>query len=256
MREKAGVERPAILLDLDNTILDFNTAERFALKRALNDLGLPFDERVLSLYHVLNIQHWEMLEDGLLTRDQVLVKRFEALYRELGLEADAFRTQEMYESNLAEGHWFVPGAPELLEALYGFYRLFICSNGVGSVQDGRIASAGLAPYFEDIFISERIGGNKPERGFFEACFACIPGFVRERTLILGDSLSSDIRGGINAEIRTCWFNPTGKENPGTIVPDWEIRSLGEFPPLLEKVFARGSSFSRQKHSQAGQTGVY
>ena len=86
MREKAGVERPAILLDLDNTILDFNTAERFALKRALNDLGLPFDERVLSLYHVLNIQHWEMLEDGLLTRDQVLVKRFEALYRELGLK--------------------------------------------------------------------------------------------------------------------------------------------------------------------------
>ena len=111
-------------------------------------------------------------------------------------------------------------------------------------------------FFEDIFISERVGGNKPERGFFEACFARIPGFERERTLILGDSLSSDIRGGINAEIRTCWFNPAGKENPGPVVPDWEIRSLGEFPPLLEKVFARGSSFSMQKHSQAGQTGVY
>ena len=236
MMKEINNQQPVVLLDLDNTILDFNTAERFALKRALNDLGLPFDERVLSLYHVLNIQHWEMLEDGLLTRDQVLVKRFEALYRELGLKADAFRTQEMYESNLSEGHWFVPGAEELLEALCGQYRLFICSNGVGAVQDGRIASAGIAPFFEDIFISERVGGNKPERGFFEACFARIPNFRRERALILGDSLTSDIRGGLNAGILTCWYNPRGKENPGEILPDREIRSLEEFPALLEELF--------------------
>ncbi|MCR5576200.1 MAG: YjjG family noncanonical pyrimidine nucleotidase [Oscillospiraceae bacterium] len=236
MRERAGNDRPVILIDLDNTILDFNAAERSALSRALTELGVPFSETVLELYHVLNIRHWEMLEDGLLTRDEVLVKRFEALYRELGIEADAFRTQLLYESNLSEGHWFVPGAEALLETLYGKYRLFICSNGVGSVQDGRIASAGIAPYFEDIFISERIGGNKPERAFFEACFARIPGFDRERALILGDSLTSDIRGGVNAGIRTCWFNPQGRANSGPIFPDREIRSLEEFPPLLERIF--------------------
>ena len=239
MREKAGLDRPVVLIDLDNTILDFSAAERVALTRALTDQGLPADEAMLRRYHEINIRHWEMLEDGLLTREEVLVKRFEALFRERGVEADAFRTQEMYESNLAEGHWFVPGAEELLEALYGQYRLFICSNGTGSVQDGRIASAGLAPYFEDIFISERIGGNKPERGFFEACFARIPGFRRERAIILGDSLTSDIRGGINAGILTCWFNPRGKENPGAIRPDREIRSLEQFPPLLERVFGDG-----------------
>ena len=237
MREAAGTDRPILLIDLDNTILDFNAAERSALKRALTELGVPFDEKVLERYHALNIRHWEMLEDGLLTREEVLVKRFEALYRELGIEADACRTQALYESKLSEGHWFVPGAEALLETMYGAYRLFICSNGVGSVQDGRIASAGIAPYFEDVFISERVGGNKPERAFFEACFARIPGFRRHRALILGDSLTSDIRGGVNAGIRTCWFNPQGRENRGPVFPDWEIRSLGEFPPLLARIFA-------------------
>ena len=228
--------RPIILMDLDNTILDFNAAEHAALSRALTELNVSFDEEMLRRYNAINIQHWEMLENGLLTREEVLVKRFEALFLERGVEADAFRTQELYESKLSEGHWFMPGAEALLETLHGKYRLFICSNGVGSVQDGRIASAGIAPYFEDVFISERIGGNKPERAFFDACFARIPDFSRERTLILGDSLTSDIRGGINAGIRTCWFNPRGKENRGPVCPDWEIRRLEDFPPLLERIF--------------------
>lgn len=237
MRAPAGTDRPVILIDLDNTILDFNAAERAALSKALTELGVGFDEELLRRYHAINIQHWEMLEDGLLTREEVLVKRFEALFLERGVVADAFAAQQLYEQKLSVGHWFMPGAQALLEELYGHYRLFVCSNGTGPVQDGRIKSAGIAPYFEDIFISERIGGNKPERAFFEACFARIPSFSRERALILGDSLSSDIRGGINAGIRTCWFNPKGKDNPGPIFPDWEIESLAEFPPLLVHIFA-------------------
>ena len=93
MREKAGTDRPVILIDLDNTILDFNTAEHAALTRALEELGIPADEAMLKRYHEINIRHWEMLEDGLLTREQVLVRRFEALFRECGVEADALRTQ-------------------------------------------------------------------------------------------------------------------------------------------------------------------
>lgn len=236
MREAAGTDRPILLIDLDNTILDFNAAERCALTRALTALGVSVDDELLRRYHVINMRHWEMLENGLLTREEVLVKRFDALFLERGVKADAFETRRLYEEMLAEGHWFIPGAEALLEALYGKYRLFICSNGVGSVQDGRIASAGIGAYYEDIFISERIGGNKPERAFFDACFARIPGFSREMTLILGDSLSSDIRGGVNAGIRTCWFNPQGREDPGPVYPDWEIRSLADFPPLLERVF--------------------
>ena len=236
MRKPAAQDRPAVLLDLDNTILDFDKAEKTALGRAFTALGVAYDEALLKRYNAINIQHWEMLEDGLLTRDQVLVKRFEALYREYGIEADADRSQALYEHLLSEGHWFLPGAEELLETLAGEYRLFLCSNGSAQVQEGRIASAGIAPYFERIFVSEHMGANKPEKRYFDLCFAEIPGFDRERTVMLGDSLTSDIRGGINAGVKTCWFNPRGKENPGPVVPDYEIRTLGEFPALLKSVF--------------------
>lgn len=236
MRKLAAQDRPAVLLDLDNTILDFDKAEKTALGRAFTALGVAYDEALLKRYNAINIQHWEMLEDGLLTRDQVLVKRFEALYREYGIEADADRSQALYEHLLSEGHWFLPGAEELLETLAGEYRLFLCSNGSAQVQEGRIASAGIAPYFERIFVSEHMGANKPEKRYFDLCFAEIPGFDRERTVMLGDSLTSDIRGGINAGVKTCWFNPRGKENPGPVVPDYEIRTLGEFPALLKSVF--------------------
>ena len=229
-------KRPVLLLDLDNTILDFNTAEFKALGRAFQTLGLPFDREIAALYNKINIRHWEMLEDGILSRQQVLVQRFEALFEALSITGDAEKTQELYERNLAEGHWFMPGAEEMLKRLYGRYRLFICSNGTQSVQDGRIASAGIAPYFEKIFISEQMDGNKPEKRFFESCFREIPGFARERTMMIGDSLTSDIRGGINAGILTCWYNPTQRENMGTIVPDYEIRELWELEGILQEVF--------------------
>ena len=231
------VNQPAVLLDLDNTILDFNKAERIALGRALGELGLPVSDEIAARYNKINIRHWEMLEDGILTREQVLVQRFETLFRELGVEADADRAQSLYESYLAEGHWFMPGAEDLLETLRGSCRLFICSNGSQSVQDGRIASAGIAPYFEKLFISEHMDGNKPELRFFEDCFRQIPSFKRNRAIILGDSLSSDIRGGINAGILTCWFNPDKRENSGPIKPDYEIVKLAEFPALLETIFS-------------------
>lgn len=229
--------QPVVLLDLDNTILDFNHAERVALGRAFAELGLEMNDDIAARYHKINIRHWEMLEDGILTREQVLVQRYETLYRELGIEGDAVRTQERYEHYLAEGHWFMPGAEELLKELHGKYRLYIASNGVRRVQEGRIASAGIAPYFEKIFISEHMEANKPDARFFDQCFREIPGFARERAIILGDSLTSDIRGGINAGIRTCWFNPKGKENPGPIIPDYEIDKLNEFEGLLERIFS-------------------
>ena len=228
--------RPVILLDLDNTVLDFNTAEHHALGRAFALVGVPFSDEIAKRYNQINIRHWEMLEDGILTRAEVLVQRYEALFRELGVQADAERTQELYETYLAEGHWFMPGAEEMLRSLTESCRLFICSNGVKRVQDGRIGSAGIAGYFEKIFISEGMGANKPERRFFELCFREIPGFERSRAIILGDSLSSDIRGGINAGILTCWYNPSGKENTGPIKADYEIRDLGEFEGLLRRIF--------------------
>lgn len=224
-----------IFLDVDDTILDFHTAEANALRGTLESIGLDPTPETTALYSRINARQWELLEEGRLTRAQVLTRRFDILFGELGVERSSAGTQKIYERLLSQGHWFMPGAEALLEELYGKYDLYIVSNGTGTVQDGRIASAGIARYFRDIFISERIGFDKPRREFFDACFARIPDFDRERAIIVGDSLTSDIRGGINAGIRTCWYNPRGKQRREDILPDFEISKLEQLPALLESI---------------------
>lgn len=226
---------PFLFFDLDNTLLDFNWAEQRALRRAFQEAGLEPTPALLARYHAINIRQWELLEEGALTREQVLVSRFELLFAERGISLSAKAVDDRYEALLAEGHRFVPGAEALLDSLRGRTRMFIASNGCAAVQAGRIASAGIAPYFEKIFISEELGADKPSRAFFQRCFAEIPGFDPAHALMIGDSLTSDIRGGINAGIRTCWFNPQGKPARADIVPDFEIRALAELPALLERL---------------------
>lgn len=225
-----------VLLDVDDTLLDFHKAEAAALTRTLTDMGLEPEPEVLTRYSQINARQWELLEEGLLTREQVLTRRFDILFAELGIDRPGAEAKEIYERYLSIGHYFMDGAPELLEALKGNYELYIVSNGTAVVQAGRIASAGIAKYFRQIFISEEIGFNKPSREFFDRCFEKIPGFDRERAIIVGDSLTSDIRGGINAGIKTCWFNPKGKPGREDIRADHEITELAQLPALLKKLF--------------------
>lgn len=225
-----------VLLDLDDTILDFHQAEANAVAKTLAQLGIEPKESTVRRYSEINAGRWELLEQGLITREEVLTSRFEMLFGELGVEGSGTQAQKIYEGLLSQGHWFMPGAEKLLGELYGKYPLYIVSNGNLSVQDGRIASAGIARYFEEIFISQRIGFDKPRKEFFDACFAKIPGFDRERAIIVGDSLTSDIRGGLNAGIKTCWYNPRGKAPRADVRPDYCITALDELPGLLEKLF--------------------
>ena len=228
--------RAAVLLDIDETLLDFHTAEAAAIEKTFRQLKIPVTEAVIRRYSEINKSQWERLEEGLMTREEVLIRRFEILFEELGMEASGALARDTYEGYLCQGHWFVPGAEELLAALYGRYPLYIISNGTGKVQYGRMESAGIRHYFERVFISEELGANKPEKAFFDRCFAAAPELERDRCLVVGDSLTSDIRGGRNAGIRTCWFNPKGLPGRADIVPDDEIRSLLELPPLLERIF--------------------
>ena len=227
--------RKKLLFDLDDTILDFRTAERTSIRRTFEAFSIPADEAVLRRYSEINVGCWQRLERGTMTREEVLVGRFELLFRELGIAASARAVQDHYEALLESGHYFVPGAPELLEELYPRYELYLISNGNLRTQEGRLKSAGISPFFKGIFISEVIGVNKPAKAFFDACFTAIPGFRTEDALIVGDSLSSDILGGINAGVRTCWFNPDGIPLSGSVRPDYEIHALGELPALLEEI---------------------
>ena len=224
-----------LFLDLDDTILDFHKAERIALSKTIRSFGIEPTEEILARYHAINKWHWEQLELGKLTRQQVLVKRFEALFADRGIQVDPTQVQAAYEKNLSIGHYFLPGAEDAVEQLSKKYRLFLASNGTASVQKGRMTSANLYRFFEKVFVSQEIGHNKPSKEYFDACFAQIPDFDPERAMIVGDSLTSDIRGGINAGIRTCWVNP--EHNPGRadICPDYEIEALSRLPKLLEKL---------------------
>ena len=221
-----------LFLDLDDTILDFHKAERIAISKTIREFGVEPTEDILNLYHGINKWHWEQLELGKLTRAEVLVNRFGVLFEKLGKEVDAPKCAKVYEHNLSQGHWFLPGAEEAVNALSKKYRLFLASNGTAVVQKGRMTSANLYRFFETVFVSQEIGHNKPSKEYFDACFAQIPGFDKEKAMIVGDSLSSDIKGGINAGIKTVWVNP-GHKDCGDIKPDYEIEALSQLEALLE-----------------------
>ena len=221
-----------LFLDLDDTILDFHKAERIALSKTLAQFEVAPSEEILSLYHKINKWHWEQLEQGKLTRDEVLVCRFGALFRELGMTVDAQSCARTYEGFLAVGHYFLPGAEEAVASLSRKYRLFLASNGTASVQRGRLTSANLYRYFEAVFVSQELGFNKPAKAFFDACFARIPGFDPGRAVMVGDSLTSDILGGKNAGITTVWVNPGHLPADPKIIPDYEIEALPQLEGLL------------------------
>ena len=224
-----------LFLDLDDTILDFHKAERIALSGTIRSFGIEPTEEVLGRYHVINKWHWEQLELGTMTRAEVLLGRFAILFEERKLPVDPEAVARAYEKNLGIGHWFLPGAEEAVDALSKKYRLFLASNGTASVQQGRMTSANLYRFFEKVFVSQEIGHNKPSKAYFDGCFAQIPDFDPAKAMIVGDSLSSDIQGGINAGIKTCWVNPAHAPAKEGIQPDYEIEALHQLPALLEQM---------------------
>ncbi len=222
-----------LFLDLDDTILDFKKAEYIAIGKTIADFGVEPTDEVRHRYHLINKWHWEQLELGTMTRAEILVGRFKVLFDELGVQVDAEKVARAYEKNLGTGHWFLPGAEEAVASLSKKYRLFLASNGTASVQKGRMTSANLYRFFEQVFVSQELGHNKPSKEYFDEAFARIPGFDPEKCLMVGDSLTSDILGGKNAGLRTVWVNPAHAPARPDIVPDYEIESLSQLEELLE-----------------------
>lgn len=222
-----------LFIDLDETVLDFHAEERVALKKTFLELGLEPTDGVLARYSQINREHWDRLERQEITRQQVLVGRYEQLLSEYGIDRDPVQCARTYERNLSLSHCFLPGAEAAVKSLSKRYQLYLASNGTEYVQVGRIASAGIEPYFQEIFISQRMGADKPSPDYFKACFAKIPGFDISRALMVGDSLRADIGGAKAMGMATCWVNPAGKPC-GDTVPDYQIKALSELEALLDK----------------------
>lgn len=230
------MKKKAILFDLDDTLLDFHRSEDVALRKTLSENGVTPTDEMIKHYSKVNLSQWKLLEKGELTREQVLYRRFEIFFSDLGLTCDPVKVQSGYENALSQSYFYLDGAEELLDELSQKYRLFVVSNGTAKVQDGRIALSGIGKYFEQIFISQRAGYDKPNPKFFDKCFELIGDLDRSDCFIVGDSLTSDIQGGKNSGITTVWYNLRNYPRDPEIVPDYEIPSLDMLPIVAEMIF--------------------
>ena len=219
-----------LLFDADHTLFDFNKSEYLALKSALEELGCPSTDAHIERYSDINVKYWKMLERGEIDKISLKLARFVEFGREFGFEDKAEALSDLYMENLAHESHLFDGALELVEKLSESYRLFIITNGVKSTQDGRFGVSPITQYFEKIFISEVVGAEKPSIEFFDAVANGIEGFDKSRALVIGDSLSSDIKGAINSKIDCIWYNPMKKSAP----EGWDITyTVSNFDEILD-----------------------
>ncbi|WP_195282480.1 YjjG family noncanonical pyrimidine nucleotidase [Harryflintia acetispora] len=220
-----------LLLDADGTLFDFERAEREALFAALRARGIVPGERHLAAYREINEGLWRRFERGELQKEELLRLRFSLYFEEMGIGEEPRRFNEEYLDELKKGAFLLPGAQELCERLHGCCRLCLATNGVSRVQRGRLRRSSIAPFIHDLFVSEDLGAQKPQAAYFDRVFARLGRPPRERVIILGDSLTSDMRGGVDYGIATCWLNFGRHRAPGLPVT-YQIHALEEFVPIV------------------------
>ena len=221
-----------VLIDNDNTLMDFSAAEKAALRGTLTACGLPTDEDTLAAYHRINDSLWKALERGETTQARLKVERFADFFGALGYDGDPVAMARDYEAALGRQAHLLDGSLDLIRSLHGKCRLFIVTNGLAAVQKSRFGACPLAPYFEACFISEEMGCAKPAKQFFDRVAAAIEGFDPADALVIGDSLTSDIQGGINAGLDTCWYNPAAKPAPVGMPITYTVTTHAEIRAIL------------------------
>ena len=222
-----------ILLDVDGTLLDFGAAEQVGIAAVLARYGFEADEDRIRLYHRINGAACAAFERGEVTKERLVEERFETFFQELGKNVNGREAEDLYRSYLDQSAVLIDGAEDICRYLKERgYGLYVVTNGTSTTQYKRLALSGLDAYMDGIFVSEDAGSQKPQKEYFDYCFARIPQADPSRMLLVGDSLTSDIKGGINAGVSTCWYNPAGLPEREDIRPDRQIRRLEELKELL------------------------
>lgn len=213
-----------LLFDVDGTLLDFKAAEQEAIAGTLQQFELPADEAAVARFSAINAALWDELEKGKIKKDKLVVRRFAQFLEETGSQGDPVRLNNEYMTRLSAAAPMFPGADELLRDLAEFATLAVVSNGNQKVQMQRLEKCGLLPYFDEIFVSEKLGVTKPSPKFFDSALRRLGVKKKERVLVIGDSLAADIKGGQNAGLATCWVNFEEAENPTGIEPTYTVQS--------------------------------
>ena len=221
-----------LLWDVDGTLLDFIAAEKAAVQTLFREFGLgECTDEMVERYSRINKEYWERLERGELSKPEILVRRFADFFASEGLDASkAPEFNEQYQVRLGDTVVFCDDSYELLSSLRGRVKQYAVSNGTVVAQTRKLRRSGFDRLLDGVFLSEELGYEKPATEFFDQVFAAIGEPDRERVLIVGDSLTSDITGGNRAGIRTCWYNPKGEPNLTAAHADYEIRDL---PGILD-----------------------
>lgn len=221
-----------LLFDADDTLLDFKRSEHEAILDAIRYMGLTPTEEMARVYSAINDAAWKRLERGEITKTALRTLRFSEFCAYYGVSLDVECFADVYISFLSQKSYLMEGALDVCQALAPTCRLYIITNGMAIVQKGRFDPSPLAPLFCDVFISEQIGAEKPSAAFFDTVAARIPDFDPRSTLVIGDSLTSDIRGGIAAGLDTCWFNRKGVAAPTDMPITYTVEALKDVVPLV------------------------
>lgn len=221
-----------LLFDADGTLFDFKRTETRALDQTFRKYGIQPTKEIFQQYNDINHALWSDFEQGFIDKETVITTRFRLLFIDLDLSIDPIAFEADYQPALGKGAYLINGALTLCQKLKKNYKLYIVTNGVSSTQYSRLKASGLDRLMNGIFVSEDIGTQKPNKDFFDYVAARIPDCKSRTTLIIGDSLSSDIQGGINANIDTCWYNPEKLPNEQDITPTYEIENLNALLSIL------------------------
>lgn len=221
-----------ILFDADGTLLDFSRSEDSALSDTLAHFRLLNSREIHQGYSEANAEQWALLEKKLVTRSQLKINRFQNFCDKFGFARNASEMAEFYESALSTKSYLLPGAEDVCRTLVKHCDLYIITNGFRRIQNGRIGASPILPFFKMVFISEEIGVEKPDPAFFAYVENHIPNFEKETALVVGDSLSSDMEGGIRSGIDTCWYNPHAKQAPREMPITYTISSLSDLLKII------------------------
>ena len=225
-----------VFWDLGQTLLDFDRSMEYALQAVFAQYGLKINEEMTARYSVINRSYWLRLESGELSKEQVTVGRFRTFFEELGItHVSPEELNVDYQRELGSVFFFMEGAKELVALLKERgYRQYVVTNGVNATQANKMRLSGLDRIMDGVFVSELMGYPKPRKEFFDGCFAALSDVDRNKCILVGDSLTSDMRGAENAGVASCWFNPKARAKDIAVEIDYEIRSLEEVLSIVSE----------------------
>ena len=224
----------AILWDVDGTLLDFAAAEKAAIQKLFGEFGLgECTDGMVARYSAINDAYWKRLERSEITKAEVLVGRYRDFFSEIGVDPSLAETfNARYQIALGDTVVYRDDSLEIVKALHGRVKQYVVSNGTVIAQTRKLERSGLGRWMDGIFLSEQLGAEKPSPRFFEQVFAALPDIPKEDMLIVGDSLTSDMQGGLNAGVPTCWYNPQSLPRPADMAIAFEIQNLQQIYELL------------------------